>query len=433
MNYFFLFSFFVILITGYSFFKKYEKGISVFFIFSLFASIYYLGIPIELILFNTSIVNSDIILPQNHIESIMLMGILSITGFGMGYYLSAYRLKLTNVEKETVKNHTTIRSIYFLAISIAIAIFALFSEEIRNSFLSYKGNFTTTYNNSLYAYSKECFFFSVSVVIVFLSNKKLLYKIIAVILTIILVAFGIFSSDKDPMLLAVIAWVVFFTRKMVDYNLNKIRVSLILFFISVIIIPLCSNYFSYYRGGGLLQMEDIKEKGLYRMFESAGPMESLVTVLDDSDLEYQWGRTYIWGLISWIPKSVWADRPMNLAEKFAKEKIKNWEPGRGLGFSLLAEAYINFGVLGAFIQYFMIGLMIGGLGIFTRWIFKREQTLFADSIFFIWMVYTLVIMHRGPFDIPSSYIRFILPFIFYYFIFDYNDGFDRLCRKIVKK
>ena len=149
MSYFLILSYFTILIAGFSFFMKYEKGINVFFIFSLFASIYYIGIPIELILFNTSFVRG-MILSQNHIESIMLMGILSITGFGVGYYLSDYHLMPANAGKETAKDHTTVRSIYFLAISVAIAIFALFSEELRDSFLSYKGNFTTTYNNSFY-------------------------------------------------------------------------------------------------------------------------------------------------------------------------------------------------------------------------------------------------------------------------------------------
>ncbi len=433
MNYFFIVSFFVILITGYYFFRKYEKGISVFFIFSLFASIYYMGIPIELILFNTSFVNRGMVLSQNHIESIMLMSILSIIGFGVGYYLSGYRLMPINTGKAAAKAHTTTRSIYFLAISVVIVMFALFSEELRNSFLSYKGNFTTTYNNSFYAYSKEILFCSVSVVIVFLSNKKFIYKIIAIVLTLVLMVFGIFSSDKDPVLMAIIAWGVFFIRKIVEYNLNKIRIYIVLFLLAMIIIPLSSTYFSFYRSGDLFRMEVIKKNGLYRLFESVGPMNSLIMVLDINDLEYQWGRTYTSGFINWIPKSIWTERPMDLSEKFAKEKIKDWEPGQGLGFSLLAEAYINFGVLGAFIQYLMIGLMIGGFGYFTRWIFKWEQTLFADSIFFIWVVYTLVIIHRGPFNIPSTYIRFILPFIFYYFVFDYKDRFNKLWKKIVKK
>jgi len=431
MKYFLIIVFFAILIRGISQFVRLEKGVSIFFIFSLFAFIYYLGVPFELVFLNTLIVNTNMILPLNFIELIIVMGILCIVGFGVGYYLSGYRVKIDN---NTCDNGPLrVRGVYFLVISVIIAISVLFFNELKSSFSSYSGNVVTTYSNPLYAYSKEVLFFSVSVMIVLLSIKRKLSKGFAILLTFGLIIFGVLSNDRDPILLAVIAWGVYFVRIFVKYRLNTVRTYLILFFMMILLIPVGSTFFSLYRGGGASTVDFIKKNGLYRIFDGVGPLESLNEALELRDEDRELGITYVSGFVNWIPKSIWADRPMDLSEKFARENIPNWKPGQGLGYSLLAEAYRNFGALGAFIQYFMIGLIIGGLGRLTRWIFKRKHPMYAETIFFIWLVYTLVIMHRGSFNIPSSYIRYILPFIFYYFIFDYYDWLGVLWMKKVKR
>lgn len=431
MKYFLIIVFFAILIKGISQFVRLEKGVSIFFIFSLFAFIYYLGVPFELIFLDTLIVNTNMIIPLNFIELIIVMGILCIVGFGVGYYLSGYRLKIDNNTGDNC--FLRVRGVYFLVISVIIAISVLFFNELKNSFSSYSGNYITTYSNPLYAYLKEVLFFSVSVMIVLLSIKRKLSKGFAILLTFGLIIFGVLSNDRDPILLAVIAWGVYFVRVFVKYKLNTVRTYLILFLMMILLIPVGSTFFSLYRGGGASMVDFINKNGLYRMSDGVGPLKSLSEALTLKDEDREWGITYISGFVNWIPKSIWVNRPMDLSEKFARENILEWEPGKGLGYSLLAEAYQNFGTLGALIQYIMIGLIIGGLGWLTRWIFKRKHPMYAETIFFIWLVYTLVIMHRGSFNIPSSYIRYILPFIFYYFIFDYYDWLRLLWMKIVKR
>ena len=91
-------------------------------------------------------------------------------------------------------------------------------------------------------------------------------------------------------------------------------------------------------------------------------MISLVIAIE-GELPRTYGSTYLYALVAWVPRVIWKDRPDDLAQEFALDNIPNWQPGMGLGYSLLAEAYLNFGYVGVFLQYFGIAF---GLGLVWR-------------------------------------------------------------------
>lgn len=344
---------------------------------------------------------------------ILAMGILSIAGFTSGYLMSGFSFKVA--EKSDFKlTNTLVISVIVLASISGVLLFGIFYDSILRSSSSYSGNIAETYNNSVYAYLKEIFTYSLAVSTGFLGMGKRIHKILALIPTAILIAFGLISSDKDPLLLAVLGWGIPFFYSLTKLRLQKVRTYFIILILVSLFIPAFSLVFTMYRAGALdAVFKQMKMYGLYTFFDASGPYESLVDAIEDPNIDFEYGKTYYWGFIGWIPKSVWPDRPLDLSESYAKEKIQNWHPGRGLGYSLLTEAYKNFGVPGALIQYFLIGLLTGLLGKLFFWLFRHKAE--AGYIFFIWLAYNLAIMHRGPFNLPSSFIRFLLPFLFCYF------------------
>lgn len=411
MTYVLLLIVFIIVLYIIQYSVKSENSVKLIFLFALFAFIYYLGLPTEMILKNTS-VGLYGYFSDRAMMIIISMGILSIVGFTLGFESTKY--KIADADNIKFKNNKILFSTaMFLSILSGLVLFVFYRSTLISSGSSYFGNVTVTYNNPVYAYLKEVFTSSIAILTLWLtiSNKRNL--VIAFVLTILLIIFGIVTSDKDPVLLAVLSWGWFFFILLKKVKLQKMYVYVSIFFVSIILVPALSLLFSLNRSSSISQYTNQVEKvGIYKTFDASGPLVSLVEILEDPNVKFEYGRTYYWGFISWIPKSIWHNRPIDLSESYAKEKVSNWKPGEGLGYSLLTEAYKNFGVSGAIIQYFFIGLFIGLIGKFHQWLFKEQ---IAPMLFFIWASYNIAIMHRGPFNLPSSYIRFILPYLIIYY------------------
>ena len=412
MIYILLIIFLLIIYKIFEYSVRLEGTVKVLLLFSLFAFVYYMAIPIEFTIKGTSIGAYGLVISERVKQIVISIGILAIVGFAAGYLISSYNFNITKLSIDIFD--PIVLSVAVLAIVSGIMLFGVFYDSILNSISSYAGNFTETYVNPVYAYLKEIFTYSLAILIVFLTNAKGNMKLLALLPTAALIVFGLISSDKDPILLSVLGWGILFFFKLSQIHLiEKIRTYFLILVLGSIIIPAFSLAFSMYRADALDEtFKQVKKNGLYTYFDAAGPFESLVDVIGDPNTEFEYGKTYYWSLIGWIPKSIWPNRPLDLATSYAKEKIKNWQPGYGLGYSLLTEAYKNFGIPGALLQYFMIGIMLGLLGKLSFWLFKNK--LESKYIFFIWLSYNLAIMHRGPLNLPSSFIRFILPFLLCY-------------------
>ncbi|BDX39579.1 hypothetical protein CYCD_29340 [Tenuifilaceae bacterium CYCD] len=413
MIYLVLIIYFFVLYNAIGYSIRMENSVKVIFLFALFATVYYIGIPIEMLIRGSSLGAYGLVINERTQLIIFSMGILSIVGFSIGYLLSGFRVNEIYPEMGSAFNKFKL-SILIVGLIFIILLFGLFHESLLTSASSYAGNALETYINPLYAYLKEMLFYCLAFFISIYGIGNMKRKLVAFILTFILIFFGFLTSDKDPLLIAVLGWGIPFFYGLTRLKLQKVRVYFLVFFLATFLIPLSTLFFSVYRADHPSAfLNRLKMNGLYIYSDAAGPMESLVEAIDDPNIELKLGSTYYWGFIGWIPKSIWPNRPLDLSEKFAKEKIKNCQPGQGLGFSLLTEAYINFGVAGALIQYFVIGLLIGLMGKLFQWIFREPISSF---VFFIWMSYSIAIMHRGPFNLPSTYLRFVLPILSCYYL-----------------
>ena len=150
--------------------------------------------------------------------------------------------------------------------------------------------------------------------------------------------------------------------------------------------------------------------------DPAGPMVSILHELN-KDAPLILGNTYTNIFTIFTPKIFFPNRPLDLAEKFAKEMIVNWKPGQGLAFSPLAEAYMNFGYYGALIQYFIFGMIWSGVwGIVRRCFFKE---FFESYLVFYYVVglSTLILTFRSSFSaFPKILLMNIAPFLLVLFV-----------------
>jgi hypothetical protein len=400
--------------------KLYEiKNVIVneFFIFLVFSFIYYLAIPLELSIFGDSIQNA-ILFNEGVVGNVRVLVCLSIIGFFIGFVVVWRGKYFFTFNRDKLKPFPKHRAFEILFSIVCIILLLFYSKHMYISFSSYAGNYGIVYNSPIYAYLKEVQFAVVSVLILILIVRRV-KPIKYILLSAFLILFGVMSSDKDPVLLGVIPYFYFINMVLRRTRINKFLASIIVFLTLVFFVPFTAYFFYLKRESKIEEaFTEVKRTGLYSRFDAREPLVIANRVIY-RDSSYKYGETYLLSLVNWVPRSVWKERPYSLAEIYAKEMMKEyWKPGMGYGFPLIAEAYMNFGIAGGFIQYLMIGLMLGGLGWLTRWLFKGLPTIYADSVFYVFAMYNIVIMHRGQFNLPSAYIRYILPFYCAYLVFD---------------
>lgn len=169
-----------------------------------------------------------------------------------------------------------------------------------------------------------------------------------------------------------------------------------LFVAAVILGLLAFNAYSLHRGGAevTVQRDLFPSYGLVEGSDAGGPFSSIEYVFGGHQ-PLLYGRSYLDVAILVVPKAIWPGRPMDLAQSYARATIPGWSPGRGTGFSLLAEAYLNFSSVGVALQFFLLGW---GWGIFWKWLRRvliaysaaAWQGLYATLGFL-----TLLTMHRA--------------------------------------
>ncbi|MEG5052601.1 MULTISPECIES: O-antigen polysaccharide polymerase Wzy [unclassified Microcoleus] len=90
---------------------------------------------------------------------------------------------------------------------------------------------------------------------------------------------------------------------------------------------------------------------------------------------YNWGADYLYGLLTLMPNLFWKLHPS--IERGTSGKWLTWQikpsfaaRGGSLGFSFIAEAYLNFGWAGGMIALGVLGFLVGKL---TLWAMRSEN------------------------------------------------------------
>tara|TARA_B100001564_G_scaffold360035_1_gene384993 strand:- start:1667 stop:2992 length:1326 start_codon:yes stop_codon:yes gene_type:complete len=362
-------------------------------IFSIFAFVYYVTIPLELYLTNNVKIYKGSIIDYSDQIFILTLSILALIGFYYGIKISKFSpISRTPSSENLIKKW---KGGWFLIIVFPLLILTFFNDEIALSG-TYVGNYTTIYNNPIYSLLLEYTYISISVFngILILKNKRI--KIINLFICFVIVFWGIYSSNKDPIVISLAPFLLYFTFK----PPKKAYLFLFYFLILVLFIVCFLMLFTVFRKELNFSYDVIEsiinEFGIFRYTDPAGPMHVFSElVINNDNFEFQLGKTYLSFFYIWIPKFIWPGRWLDPAQEFAQNNITNWISGQGMGYSLLGESYLNFGFFGAFIQYFIIGYLWGKIWNFIKNRFIKINYNLWLSIYYVFGVYILLVMHRA--------------------------------------
>lgn len=400
-------------------FSKREGYYSTVAIFGIAAYIYYIGIPVEMSLSNSHFIETSYIsltLTTSQLNQIIGMGLIAFLAFSLGYRISGFNpFKKSTIDTKISPKKPIRYSVIFVWISSLMAILLFFYDSIIAS-STYVGAYTTRYGNPLFALlAGYAVIITALIAATTIRKGKIKHLVLGIILVSVVILWGIYSSDKDSLLLGLLALGACF----IAWKLNQRFGFLILMIFLVCLGILSFIMFNMYRGGAPLSLA-FERLSLMR-FDPAGPFVSMAYILNNPG-DYKWGATYINLFSLLVPRAVWAGRPLDLSEQFARQVIPDWQPGQGLGFSLLAEAYLNFAWWGIFVQYFLIGLLWGYFWRVLRRIFCwHYSTPLWQSLYTTFGYYLLIIMHRGSVaGVLKSLILFTALLVLFAIFFDFS-------------
>ncbi len=380
----------------------------------ILSTIYYVSIPLELILTH----GNDYFIAGVHVEIsnydnifIIINTSVSILAFYIGYVVSGYRPDFnfikSNVEYSLSKTKSFEISIKILLFFSSIVLFVFLRSELFVSMSGYSSNYSNVYNNPIYSYTVFVFTLSLSV---YACYKLCLYdcKFLGVLLVFFGVLFGILTSDKNPILISMLPFVA-------KVNMSIIHRKTGIFFL-IFVLPLgfiallmLIPAFSLYRAGiDIFSFELLKYyKFSFTSIDPAGPFVSLVETLKGEE-SLRLGFQYVKDLLVLIPRSVFPGRPFDLSEQFARGFIKNWQPGLGLGYSFMAEGLVNFGRYFCFLHFFIVGFFWGCVWRIIRAFLKNKAH--TDILYRTLGLYLIVLMHRGPsLSLVKMMLHFFVP------------------------
>lgn len=141
-----------------------------------------------------------------------------------------------------------------------------------------------------------------------------------------------------------------------------------------------------------------------------------------SDDEYSYGKTYTSDVLSnLVPRFMWPSRPMSTAQTFSMTYFGSLGHGKGLGFSPVVEALVNFGVWGILPIFSLTAIIICWL---EKWLSLRGAVglsayAFLSPMMFNWNRIDIAI------TVKMFLVFVLLAIIYSRFLFVKNTEFNR--------
>lgn len=407
-----VFYLFMVIVIARLFMRR-EQGLGTVFVFGMSAFIYYVAIPVESVLTGQSLLYREghlFMFREEWIVKAAAMGLLALVGFSSGLYASGFRMRLEDwncpLQKRANLSEAKGGNGVWIILLTTITIIAVYFRRLLTDLSSYQGNYTTLYLNPVFSYLLKISVLCLAIIsayYIFLAKKP----IIPVLGIGAVMLWGLYSSNKDPILVGLVTLSAYFYRWHLSSRPYTAVVGVLVVIALAAVGPLL---FSLFRAGVGFSFYSVLRGGLFLRSDPAGPFYTLMSTFESAP-PIQYGLSYIKALMNWIPRFLWPSKPLSMSEAFALAHIVNWQPGRGLGFSLLAESYINFRFLGPLIQYSLIGFVWG-----TGWRLLRQYKTIGDttfkSIYVVVGFYLLILMHRGDTTlIVTQVVQSLVPIV----------------------
>ncbi|QDS99805.1 O-antigen polymerase [Adhaeretor mobilis] len=359
-------------------------------LFGISGFYYYLSVPLELHLKGQDIhavLPAVFYMPNEVRISIALAAIIALLGYIAGHHLSGMQRQLATLR--TTQKERAPTSLLAIIFSLCALLFAIYGFSLFQKLSYHEGN-VLRYSDSFFSFSTSLLTMSIGLLAGAYAFQGRILRTEVLAALAFLIFWGFFTSEKNPLLVAAMgAGTIWLGGR------SRSKWFLALYCAGALAVTVLLPVFSAIRNDATPDWEAILHAYTLEHQDANGPMMSLSSAMA-GDEEPLYGSSYLYALVSWIPRSVWPDRPYDLAQTFAYDNLEGWQPGMGLGYSLLAEGYLNFGYFGIFVQYFCIAFLLNRVWLAVYPVFENRRAIstWAASLSVLHFQ-LLVTMHRN--------------------------------------
>ncbi len=380
-----------------------------------FISLLYYGflIPICMVIFNEYLLpfqSYEIAVTGEDINRVSLLLFAGYLAFAIGYRLLVPPFYLDDLIASVGafggnQGATAQRFLGWFATGLFAICLIFFSRQLLAVFSGYESKIEARYDASSFVLVYNLFLttFCGFAVTSILYKKRFVGFTITIVVALFVLSLATFS--KEPMVYAAIILLAFGARTAPSRQLLTCGAAIAM---AALLLIFVVPAFSIYRATGELAFTNPAEVPLTFLFSDAnGPFSSIVLAVREQ-AQVALGPLYE-SFTLWVPRWIWADRPLDAAEEYARGVMMDWQPGFGLGFSPFAEAHIRYGLAFSPILMLIAGLFMAGT---QRLIAMKLPTPMVPGLVLIMQGYTLFTAHRGAFSgLVTAMAQFWIPFL----------------------
>ena len=362
------------------------------------ATLYYFSIPLSVVIVDSSIKSIEGLAEGYSIGKdfiIIMLGLYAVVGFYLGLKVSGFS-RFENTFLKYNKSEINIDKIEKGLILILYATLTLIIMAYWNILIiqlkGYSEAWAVADTIPIYSFLIQTFEIACGILLALYIRVK---KIKAVIFLSIVLLYIIFTTgDKNPLVILIFSMASGYGIFEKKHNL----LSVLYYIIMAIILLIFIKSFSYYQGGASL-IESVTTGILsfdITTLDPLGPYYANSLIISKQS-PYLLGATYMTEIINIVPNFIYPDRPDTMPVILAKEYLTDYVLGRGMGYSPLAESYLNFGTEGAIINFIIMGWIFGMYWRVIIVIFRNLNipTEVSATVFHIVGMYTLLLTFRG--------------------------------------
>ncbi|MEZ5696741.1 MAG: O-antigen polysaccharide polymerase Wzy [Sphingomonadaceae bacterium] len=370
--------------------------ISVFFLAFLYYSYLTPIVIYEFEIFSVDFRGVDSWVPPETVDSAAILFGVGYAGFALAYYALTGGSRKTsyapaNAQFKRLLTDPYLRLLLGFVLIVILVISTAFREALLSSTESYEGKISGNYSNYGYAFLMSIALTSFSLILnytVLNARRFLLATGIGISACIFLT---VLTFSKFPLIFAALAsFCALYRFNKLPFLIQFIGLLVGTSLMTIIFLPM----FSIFRASGELEFVGLNAQSVKLMIAEASSPFTIVHLGFSGYIDA--GGHPLWESFAlWVPRAIWVDRPLDIAEGFARQVLGEWQAGQGLGFSPFAEAYARTGLLGSFFFMALLGgvmaLMQRGFASVIPAAMRAPATLTIGGI-------VSVLMLRGPFS-----------------------------------
>lgn len=399
-------AFLVMVFVAGSLGRRFDSYMSPVTVVGVSAFFYVVAIPLEVVATGVPVLrlHSPVWIPAEVPNEAILSAMVAYTAFCSGYWLVVNRGRVVTL---SLASATGVRAAQVVTGVCSLMLGALLVLVYPNELLSsrdYASMYSQKFTSPIFAlvsqywgiaFAMHAFLHGADATRRFAVARCIGYAAL-------LGVWGVYSNSKLPIVLGGLALSSLLLR-------GSNRAHPARFACSLLAVPgllaVATVLFSLNRGGGSLDLRaQVRHSGLLTAVEPAGPYYSLVLELKRHGSSVQgfapW-ESVVQSSLTWIPQTLWSGRPTDIALAFARQRIPDWAPGYGYGYSPLAEGYFQAGLLGVVMLFLLFGLLVAAIrnGLVRLRDRAPEQGPLLLSALFVGLLYFCFVIFRGPFQL----------------------------------